>query len=378
MKIVHIMTGDLWAGKEAQLFYSLKAMNARSPHDIVAVMFNDGVLYKKLSSAGITTLLIDEAAYNGFRICKQLAAILKKIRPEIVHVHDYKSHILAASATTIFFAKCKIVRTIHGLTPVPFKLRNFKSYTMLQLEKMFLNKYTDALIAVSKDIEMLFRKAYPNTRVSQIYNCIDFPLYPKSSNGEIRKELNIGIDSFWTGLAARLVPIKNIDMIINAARILVEKNLDDLNFRISIFGEGPLKESLQNRIDKHGLKDVVKLHGHREDILSVMNSLDVFVLTSRHEGLPMSLLEAMALGTVPVCTRVGGMQEVIIDGESGFLVELDDAEGLAEILHFLQTHKHELRMIGNNAMQRIKENYSIDQSVEATLSLYETISCCFD
>jgi glycosyltransferase involved in cell wall biosynthesis len=370
MKIAHIIPGDLWAGAEAQVFYTLKELNTRFKYDIIAILFNEGELYKRLSGNGIRIFIIDERRYSGLEICRQLENLLKTHAPDVIHVHEYKSHILTSIAVCFSKQSCKIVRTIHGLTSIPFDLKCLKASLIFLAEYFLLMFKTDCIVAVSRSIEAIFKKRFKRVQICQINNAIHFPLCINKSQEQIRNQFGISHDTFWIGSAARYVPVKNLDMLIEAARLLQGSNM---NYRVSIFGEGYMRGQLQEKIDRYKLGKTVWLHGHHEDILPVLKALDVFVLTSKHEGLPISLLEAMAVGTIPVCTNVGGMQEVIENNKSGFLLEPNDVEALVDRLVSLHANKLENSVIKQSAIERIRESYSIEKTINSLNSLYQSI-----
>jgi len=371
MLIMHVIPGDLWAGAESQVYSTIRVLNRLSVHEVAVVLFNKKELYKRLDDDNVTIHVIDEETNNSFVLCSKIKNLIVKICPDVVHVHEYKSHILTVFAKLLSGSNCKIVRTLHGQTASPFSIKYIKVFIILLLEKILLRYLTDYNIAVSKDIEYMLKRKYKNTRICQINNAVHMPLEVNIDSTDTRIQFGVGVNTFWLGTAARLVGVKNLDMLISAAKILKEKNVVD--FKVSIFGEGPLEKTLQQKIDLYDLKDNVYLHGHNNDLLPVLTALDVFVLTSFNEGLPMSLLEAMSVGTVPVCTKVGGMKEVIEESKSGYLVESNNASQLADVLLFLYNNK-ELRVtFGNNAKNRVREKYSMENNVKTLLGLYESL-----
>jgi len=369
MIILHVIPGDLWAGAEAQVYYSLKAIGDSSQNRFTVILFNNGELYRRFRNINIDVILIDENVNNSITICRKIKRILKERSVEILHVHEYKSQILSGIAKVLGRRKCALIRTMHGLTSVPFRWKNIKSYLILTIDKFFLKHYTDYIIAVSEDLESSLYQDRINANTILIQNGIDTKMPLQKAPEDVRKEFNIASNEFWIGTAARLESVKNIEMLVEAARILSTEYLD-IKFRISIFGDGELKESLKSQIIQYDLASRAVLHGHYNDMLPVINALDVFVLTSRHEGLPMSLLEAMSVGTIPVCTRVGGMKEVITHGDDGFLVEPDNSKDLAETLFYIYNNKSRITHINKNAIKTIKRCYSIEKSTQQLLSLY--------
>jgi len=133
-------------------------------------------------------------------------------------------------------------------------------------------------------------------------------------------------------------------------------------------------KELGDMIKCYGLDEKVLLHGHQPDLLSIMGASDIFVLTSWSEGMPMSLLEAMSLGLIPVCTKVGGIQEVIAEGFNGFMVDVNDNGALAEVLYqvFLMEDGQRKEM-GIRARETIMREYSMDTYIARIQTLYEEV-----
>jgi len=297
--------------------------------------------------------------------------LIKRVRPEIIHSHEYKSHILAIGANIMNRGRARIMRTLHGLTKAPFTIRHIKSYLALLIDDIVLRYFTDCIIAVSEFIERTLNDRYPHVQILQINNAVDTQQQSTATSQAIREEYGISPDIFWVATAARLVPVKNLEMLIESARILAHERR--MNFVISIFGDGPLKNNLLKKITDFELSNVVRLQGHKSDIYPIMKAWDVFVLTSQNEGLPMSLLEAMSVGVIPICTRVGGMQEVIDDQKNGYLVELDDYRELANRLYCLCHEDDEKKKyMKDNAQQKVAQEYSIASSLEKLIAAYDS------
>ncbi len=370
--IMHVISGDLWAGAQSQVFIFLSEFNKRKTHNLEVIVFNKTELFKRLSIEGIKPHLIDEKRTDSFHILMKLRRLIIDTKPDIIHAHEYKSMILATLANILTRRKARMVRTLHGLTSAPNNIRHVRSSLVLWIDNLFLKHFTDAVVAVSRPIEKILRGLYPQTMIYQINNAVRVYDDPRDSRDRVRAAFGVSRNTFWIGTAARLVPIKNIDMLIEAAKIL---SLDKkLKFLISVFGDGPMKDGMQERIRAYGLDDVVVLHGHHPDVLSIVRAWDAFVLTSWNEGMPMSLLEAMSFGIIPVCTRVGGVPDIIDDTENGFLVKPGNHDELASVLLQLFHKDQETRgTLQEKARNTIVEKYAIEGSVAKLISLYEDI-----
>ncbi len=368
MNILHVIPGDLWAGAEAQVYYTVKELNTLSPHKVRVILFSRGELYKRLLAANVEVTLLDESRLGNVSICNGIKQQLIVGDVHIAHVHEYKSHMLTALARLTAGKKdCALFRTLHGQN-VP---SSFKSYLVLGGQKFFLRYMTDHLIAVSGQLEKRLSRQSTRADVHLIYNAVDRrALLSSAEVAETRRSYGLAAKQFWIGTAARLEVVKNLQMLIEAAGYLRDRH-PELSFHISIFGEGSLRDVLKSQILQHGLIEHVFLEGHNNDIMPALQSLDVFTLTSLHEGLPMSLLEAMSVGTIPVCTAVGGMKEVISHGEDGFLVAPADAGELADTFAYINSEGTKLNPVRVKAREKIKQSFSVKQNCQKLFSLYE-------
>lgn len=368
MNILHVIPGDLWAGAEAQVYYTVKELCKFPQHKVSVILFSKGELYKRLLDENIDVTLLDERSLGNVAICKSIKQKLIDCEIHIVHVHEYKSHMLTALAKLMAGKKeCSLFRTQHGQN-VPSRL---KSHLVLGCEKFFLRYLTDHIIAVSGQLKKLLSRKSTRADIHLIYNAVDLSVLASSTDvSEVRRSFGLNEKDFWIGTAARLEVVKNIQMLIEAARILRNYHAE-LSFRVSIFGEGTLREVLNAQIVQNGLSDLVVLEGHNDNIMPVLQALDVFTLTSLHEGLPMSLLEAMSVGTIPVCTAVGGMKEVISNGEDGFLVAPADAGKLADTFAYIYSEVSNLNPVRVKAHEKINKMFSVEQNCQKLLSLYE-------
>jgi glycosyltransferase involved in cell wall biosynthesis len=372
--ILHIISGDLWAGAEAQAFYTLSDLQKQKKADIVVILFNDGILRKRLHEKGIETIVIDENKHNALIMAVILARLIRKMRPAIIHVHAYKEHILGQIANMLNFNRSTMVRTFHGLSDVPKGLpvvKHIQSSIMYKIEKWFLNSGSNLnIIAVSKDLQNFLKRSFPKATITQIYNGIP-PIDKKIINRkEIRDEYGVSEKTFWIGTFARLAKPKNLGLLIDTGK---ELKLQGNDFRISIFGEGPLKQKLQNQIDHNNLQDHIKLEGFKTNIHPILASIDLFVLCSLHEGLPMSLLEAISLEVPVVCTDVGGIKEVITQSHSGLLVPSNDHQSLTEAIKKLMQNEALRDELAGNAKKMVEQVFNVDNTNKKLIDLYHAI-----
>ena len=368
--ILHVISGDIWAGAEVQVYQTLKGLRKENI-DTVCVLFNYGMLEARIRELNIPTVVLDEYKWNSFRIILELIKTIKCVQPGLIHVHHIKEHFVSILACLLSLRIIPIVRTLHGLSGVPTQLRprqHLRSTIVVLLDMFLLRCFAHALIAVSKDLMRTLKDWRSHGKTFQIYNAIDLDDMDRLPDNDSRPRERYGTDKkFWIGTAARLVDPKNLEMLIEAGRLFTYTGIP---FHISIFGEGPLRLKLQTAINDRKLQHAVTLHGFTKDVLSIVREIDVFVLCSEHEGLPMALLEAMALRKAIVCTAVGGMKEVIRHESNGLLVRHNDAEALCGALIRLAEDRNLANYLRDNARSTIERSFTINRTTRSLLRLY--------
>lgn len=372
INLLHIISGDLWAGAESQVYNTLCALNTDEKINVACVLFNNGILKNKLDSIGVPIKVIDESKLNTLRILIKLNEIVKKQNPDIIHVHHTKEHFLGYLSTVLYKKKVQLIRTMHGLHAVRSGLtlyRLLRSSVVVGLDKILVKYFTNALIAVSIDLRSHLK--YTMVKKYLIYNSLDVDQYLCCRNEQskiVDKYRPNGKKVFWIGATARLVRPKNIEMLIDAGELLKKNKIP---FQISIFGDGPLKSTLKERIVRQNLEREIILHGFVDGIIDIIKALDVTVLCSIHEGLPMALLETMVLETPVICTNVGGMKEIIENEISGLIVGSNDVVGLANALLSLHNNMELRNKIVKNAKQTVLERFSTKNTTRELVTVYE-------
>jgi len=373
IRVLHIISGDLWAGAAVQVYHTLSALNRSHRFYVVCVLFNDGILKTNLEKLNIKTVLLDETKLNSLGMVLRLKELIQTEKPHIIHVHAVKEHFLGKVSTLLSGQRIPIVRTVHGNVGSPRRLalrKFFRVSLVAELDYFLIKNLAEAVIAVSKDMENGFLARKLRGKVWQIYNSINTSEFHFETNTHVVREKYGVNDRFWIGTAARLVEVKNQRMLIEAGKYLFEKGI---HFKMSIFGNGPLKQDLERLIEKYELGDRIFLHGFEPEIHSVLNALDVFAICSLNEGLPMALLEAMYMRTPVVCTGVGGMKEIIEDGVNGLLVPSGDSSALANCLAKLYENQEMARRLARNARATIEERFSLDETMGNLCRVYDEV-----
>jgi len=374
MRVLHIISGDLWAGAESQVYQTLRSLHSSNfDIDIRCLLFNDGILARRLREVPFQVFVIDENRNNFISMIHAIKHLFEEYRPEILHAHKIKEHFLALVCRKLAKLQAPIVRTLHGLSKVPGHLRwkqRFRSSIVVALEHFLIKYGTDVVIAVSNDLFQQTRDKCVEGSIRQIYNGIDITPYSKIIDKKKLRKKYGAENVFWVVTATRLVETKNLEMLIDVGAALRNTGL---NVQISVFGLGPLEQNLRQRIKALHLKELVKLQGFTDRLEEILKAADVFVLCSRHEGLPMALIEAMSAGIPAVCTSVGGMKEVIIDGHNGLLVQLNDVQAMADAIQRLWEDKALRKRLSSNALLTVQERFDVQQTAADLARLYHEL-----
>ena len=372
LRICHVMSADLWAGAEVQLATTAAYLSAQPDVRLSAVLFNDGRLAAELRAIGVAVTVIDETRTSALRILSRLTRLMTFERFDVVHTHRYKDTVLGALAAR-FAGVPHVVRTVHGLHEpatgwAALKLRVYEALDMLALRRL-----ADVVVAVSSHMaEQLRQSGYRPSMVTSIHNGIN-PLQPAApaTSARVRRELGISPHALVIGTAGRLVPVKGqADLIRAMARILPTMHAA----RLLIAGEGPLQDDLVALAARLGITDACVFAGHRADVHDVLAAMDIFVLPSLSEGIPMALLEAMSLGVPVVATRVGGMPEVVQHRATGLLVPPGDDGALADACLELAQRREWATEIGAAGRRVVTEEYTPERSGRPLLDTYRCLS----
>ena len=309
--------------------------------------------------------------YIGFRWRTAPAAFTRLVRYlrrwhfDVLHCHLPLADSIGRLAGAVAGVPV-LVTTEHGKNL-------WKKRPYLVLERM-LNRYTDMRICVSRDILDIRRRreGTPTGKLVYIPNAIDPDVFKQSGKGRaaVLAEFGWPPDSDLVVSVGRLVVEKNYPLLVEAIARLRER-FPKIKYLLA--GAGDCAGRIRDRIESHGAADSIALAGSRSDISDILAAADVFVLSSIREGLPVSLLEAMASGTAIASTSVGGIPEVIQDGKTGLLVPPEDAAALAGAIGTLLGDDELRRTLGMEARKVVEEGFSIKQIAERIGELYVSL-----
>jgi glycosyltransferase involved in cell wall biosynthesis len=235
---------------------------------------------------------------------------------------------------------------------------------------------TDAFVAVSAFVRdsAVRNLGLPAARVEVIPNSVELSRFAPSDPAQLaalRRELGIGAADRVITTVGRLDPPKGHRFLLEA---LVEVRRRVPGVRLLIVGDGPSRANLEVQACEHGVSDRVVFAGVRGDIPAILGLSEVFVLPTLSEGLPLTVLEAMAAGVPPVASRIGPTEEIVESGHTGVLVEPREPKPLAEAITRLLLAPAEARAIGARARAQVEARFSARRCAEALGALYVKLS----
>ncbi|MFH1784221.1 MAG: glycosyltransferase [bacterium] len=355
-RILHINTAKTWRGGEQQTLYLAQGLQGLGHKNFVACQ-PDGMLLKRLAQTDVVTIpVLMRGEWDMISVIK-LARIIRNHQIDILHIHTAHAHTLGALAAKIN-PTCKVIVSRR----VDFHIHSKAKY----------RRGLDRIIAVSRGVrDVLVEDGIAAENIAVVHDGIDLERFKKiKDNKYLREEFNLKDDMPVVGIVAALAPHKHHENFLEAAAI-VKKEMP--NARFLIVGEGELEARLKKLARALELEKEVIFCGFREDILELISTFDVFVLSSYLEGMGSTLLEAMALSKPVVATQTGGIPEVVKDGQSGILVPSRDSEKLAAgIVDLLKNKDKRINM--GKAGRKIAEGFGVGRMVSQTEEIYKEVN----
>jgi len=359
---VLFLIGSLGVGGAERFLKSLVLHAAPRGFEAKVVCIAElGLWGEELRSLGIDVVCLNKRQGLDLAILPRLVRVMRAERPQVVNTHlwtaDFWGRLAALFAGVPFVA----------VTEQSIDLWK-RWYHKLLDRLLFLG--TDLVICVSEEVRSFYARDFgvPAGKLRVIPNAIDLQPFEAARGATgLREELGAG-DDFIFICVARLDPAKAHAALIDAARLLVERGCR--GFRLALVGDGPLRDELRARSAKGGLTPWVRFLGLRADIPALLSQAQAFVLSSVYEGLPLSILEAMAARLPVIATRVGGTPEIVRPDQNGWLVPPGDAEALAEAMAAVMADPERARRFGGAGRQLVESEYAMERIADRTFALF--------
>jgi glycosyltransferase involved in cell wall biosynthesis len=294
----------------------------------------------------------------------RLAGLLREEAVTVVNGHNPTGGLAAALAARLAGVRA-VLRTEHSLH---YAGRHSAAWPVLEQVATAL---TASIVCVCETVRESHVTRFPRAarRFVTVRNGISAAAAPRP-RAEARADLGLGLQERMALTVGSLTPQKAQHVLLEAfARVAV----DVPGSCLLIAGEGPLRSTLEARRDALGLAGSVRFLGAREDVADLLAAADVFVLSSRREGLPVTLLEAMRAGRAVATTRAGGCAEAVVDGDTGLLVPVDDAAALGAALGALLADPGRCARLGETGRERWAREFTAERMVLETEGIYQAV-----
>lgn len=377
LRVAHIITRLCKGGAQENTFHTVRLTNSErfEAHLIAGHPEGaEGSMEAAIEAAGVSirrvpSLVRHASPFSDLRCLHDLVKLFRAERYDIVHTHTSKAGFLGRLAAKITGIPV-VVHTPHGnIFHGYFKRMPTTAYVVLE---RFAARWTDRLIELTQlgVEESLDQRIGRRDQYSAIFSGIDLGRFENLAAGreEARMSLGVGNDEFLVGTVGRLEPVKGIEYFVAAAHRITE---NAPGARCVVVGQGSEEEALRERAQ--GVTPEVRFLGHRDDVPQLMAAFDVLVVPSVNEGMGRVVLEAGAAATPVVASDVGGVPDVVRDGETGFLVPPGDDVALAERVVELAKDPVRRQRMGEAGREFVVPSHGLDEMVRRIEAVYEEV-----
>lgn len=363
LRILHVILSLGVGGAEKLAYDMITRLPAVGCQGSAVCLQMRGALADRLQAAGVPVHFRPRRPGLDLGLIAWLRRIIERERIDVVHAHQYTPLVYAVLAS-LGQSRVRVVYTEHGrILP---ERRRWKR----RLINPLLARRVDHLVSISHSTrEAMARYDYfPAERIEVIHNGVDLaqlgkPIDPAAK----RRELGLPEAGRIIGAAARLEEVKNLPLLLRVFRRVLDQRPETL---LLIAGIGSLEATLKAEAARLGLGEQVRFLGLRFDLPELYQLMEVFLLTSFTEGISITLLEAMASRVPAVATDVGGNGEVVVEGETGYLLPLEDEAGLAARVDGLLADPESARGMGMQGRARVEREFCFTGMLEAYLGRY--------
>lgn len=367
--IVHVLYRLDTGGMERILVSLINATADRYRHAVITLC-GFGPLRAEIEHAVSECLSLDKKPGNDWGCHLRLWSALRRLKPDLVQTYNIGTLDLAPMVKLAGVRR--LVHAEHGRDAADPKGENARYRWLRRWMAPFIDRY----VAVSEDLQhwLVERAGIRRSKVAYIANGIELAAFDVRLTAPPSRRLLTDFappGSVLLGNVARLDKVKDQASLLAALALL--GNETDQPCRLIIAGEGSQRTALEQQIDQLGLGETVRLLGDRQDVPALLAECDVFVLSSIAEGMPVTLMEAMAAGLPVVATDVGGVASVVEDGVTGTLVPAGDVRAMADALKTYAADATLRRRHGDAGYARAAHHFSLDAMVADYVALYDAL-----
>lgn len=356
-RVLHVDTERTWGGGQRQLVHLVEGLARRGWESWVAARPGTR-LWSEVRALGVEVLALSPAfEWDPWAIAR-LRRLVRSVNPLIVHAHAAHALALAAAAAAGSASRLVASRRV-AMPPARNPLSRWKYGR------------ADLILAVSEHVrDVLLATGAAASRVRVVRSGVDLSQIPAAAAAELLREL--GVDPglpLVVMVSALAPPHKDPATFVRAVAVARA----EVPLQALLIGDGPLRRSAARARDALGLRGVLVLAGHRDDAEALLGAADVAVLSSRDEGLGVTVLEAMRAGRAVVATAAGGVREIVRNGVDGLLVPVGDSEAMGRAIAGLLGDEARRTALGRAGAERVR-GFAIEATVAVTAAAYEEMA----
>ncbi|MGC2697709.1 MAG: glycosyltransferase family 4 protein [Candidatus Angelobacter sp.] len=363
VKVLQLISSGGYYGAENMLLNLCASQENAGCRNSLLLFYNVHVpnveFYERARRCGISVRMVHCKGRADLRAVRQIQEYISEDSIDLVHTHGYKADLYGYVAARR--AKKHVVATCHNWVGGTAALGIYN-----RLDRLVLKRF-NAIAAVSDEVEArLLSSGIPATKIKTIANGINVEAFARSRSALMPDDSKEKV----VGVVARLDWQKGFEYLLSAVH---ELSNSFSGFKVVITGDGPDRAAIEQMIEQYDMQNRVVLAGQQSDMPAVYAGMDIFVLPSLNEGLPMTVLEAMAASRPVIATRVGAIPSVVHDGETGLLVNPRDAGGLKDAIARLLTDRELCCRMSAQARKWVSRRYTSDAMALQYRLMYEEV-----
>jgi glycosyltransferase involved in cell wall biosynthesis len=361
-RVVHLLAPTQGAGLEQVVAMLSVGQRSEGVHVVLVLTpaeAEDHPYSRRLSELGVAFTKVVVPGRSYLREYREINALLKRLAPQVLHTHGYRADLIGIVVARR--NRIPLVSTVHGFTGATVRIRVNERVQCLILRR------ADAVIAVSIPlVERLAGAGISRDKIHYVPNGF-LPTLVSLDRSQAREKLGITAGRLVAGWVGRLSTEKGADVMLDAL------SLTSASWQLELIGDGPERQALEHQTDQLGIADRVRWHGSIPSAAAVLSAFDAFVLSSRTEGTPIALLEAMHAGVPIIATRVGGVPDVVTSAHA-LLIPSEQPETIASALAEIEHHRSAAQARSQLAHERLHTTFGAERWLASIESVYEAAS----
>ncbi|MBI5740379.1 MAG: glycosyltransferase [Nitrospirae bacterium] len=360
IKVCYIIGQLGKGGAERQLYELVKGLDRERFHPVVISLSQGGLWKDEIQKLNVQVIELQRKKNWEFSRLLKLFRLLKSVKPDIVHTFMFSANSYGRVAAVL--CRVPVIIASERCERNKYEMGKYQNY----IDRL-LALFSQGIICNSRGVALTLinKYSFASRKIMVVHNGINADNFFKQDciGGTDKRAQKIIVT------VGRLYHQKNHRLFLEAAKIVLKKS-EDKEIKFLIIGKGPLQEELENYAESLGIRGNVIFAGERNDIPEVLHDADIFVMTSLYEGMPNAVMEAMAAGLPVVASDVGGSNELVVDGETGFLCPCDNAALIAERVIHLLADPQNSSVMGERGRERILRDFTLQKMVDDTQGIY--------